>query len=411
MVHCDNTRNSMVLISELAKMFDEFYKLQNEFYRIQYQLVNQLNQNLTMNLLGFQQIVPNYNFNHGGRIIPLMKPSFSGKSTDIHPLQFLRDLDDYVSYYGGTPRQQLNLVMSCLKGEAKTFARAFHYRYKNFTEFKAIFKTFYWSVEKQRKVRESLFRGTYSSRNARSNMTEYFLRTLAKIQLLDEPPSVEQFLEEIRLHFSRVIRYALRSRGDGTIWTALQILVEEDRFLNDETRGNHFNQHVDIHNSSSFSSHNNNNNSSNIDDSTSTENTLEHEIHVRGLKVLNTSAVGVVDLLSEKNQTEEKSPSPGYEPTKTTSTKTRSNNKLNKKFEKSLNHHHIITTINSEEKPLSLPPKSIVHHSYLERKRMGMVSSDQQLQSVYSCSNQRYKMCSELSDNFTSSGGCCNDPP
>jgi hypothetical protein len=45
-------------------------------------------------------------------------------STDI--LQFLRELDDYVSYYGGTPRQQLNLVISCLKSEAKTFARAFH---------------------------------------------------------------------------------------------------------------------------------------------------------------------------------------------------------------------------------------------------------------------------------------------
>jgi hypothetical protein len=118
-------------------------------------------------------------------------------------------------------------------------------------------------------------------------MTEYFLRILAKIQLLDETPSVEQFLEEIRLHFSRVIRYALRSRGDETIWTPLQILVEEDRFLNAETRGNHFNhQHVDIHNSSSISNHK--------------SSSPEHEIHLRGFKVLYTSAVDVEDLLSEK---------------------------------------------------------------------------------------------------------------
>jgi hypothetical protein len=169
---------------------------------------------------------------------PVNKPTFSANSTDINPLEFLRELEDYVTSFGGSAQQQLNLVMSCLQGEARVFAKAFRFEYNDFDEFKAIFRENYWNGETQREIREDLFRGSYKPRNGRSNMAEYFLRMLAKIQSIDIQPSPKEFLIEIGRHFPRTTQHALRSMGDGTIKTAHQILNEEDRIENDLLRRN-----------------------------------------------------------------------------------------------------------------------------------------------------------------------------
>lgn len=216
---------------------------------------------------------------------PLDKPTFTGnKSVDSNPLEFLRELEEYVFSFGGTHTQRLNLALSCLQGEARLFARAFRDQFETFEDFKILFHNHYWNHDVQRKVREELFKGVYKRRH-RSNMAEHFLRVWTKIQKISVRPTERAFLNEIGHHFPRPIQHALRSLGDGTIWTAYQILLEEDRFendtlkRNDRYRGSCKTTNQDEISNNNIGPHNNDNDSNNNGNSNISNNGRELNSH------------------------------------------------------------------------------------------------------------------------------------
>jgi sulfite reductase alpha subunit-like flavoprotein len=160
------------------------------------------------------------------------QPFFRGQSSDVHPTDFMRELEEFVSFFGATPEQQINLAISCLQGEARTFARAFRYKFNTFGEFKFSFLEQFWGIHRQRKVRHKLENGAYEAKKGNSHMADYFLRWVAMIRTFHVVPSTTTFLNEISRHFPIEVQNSLRAYGDGTIETALLILEEEDELLN-----------------------------------------------------------------------------------------------------------------------------------------------------------------------------------
>jgi sulfite reductase alpha subunit-like flavoprotein len=160
------------------------------------------------------------------------QPFFRGRSSDVHPMDFIRELEEFVVFYGATAEQQINLAISCLQDEARTFARAFRYKFNTFAEFKTSFLDQFWGTSRQRKVRKKLESGIYESKKGKSHMADYFLRWFAIIRTLRVVPSTTTFLDEISRHFPVITQDSLRKYGDGSVETALLILEEEDELAN-----------------------------------------------------------------------------------------------------------------------------------------------------------------------------------
>jgi hypothetical protein len=167
---------------------------------------------------------------------PIIKPRFSASTSDVHPVDFIQQLDDYLAMFQGDEQQKLKIVMTCLAGDARVFARAFRDSFSTFDEFKAVFLEHFWGLDKQRSLRQRLTNGVYQMTRGVSHMKTYFLRWLAKVKNLKVVPTDRVFLLEITQHFPETVQRALKSFGDGTITSALRVLDEEDHLVNEKLR-------------------------------------------------------------------------------------------------------------------------------------------------------------------------------
>jgi sulfite reductase alpha subunit-like flavoprotein len=161
------------------------------------------------------------------------QPVFRGQTSDVHPIDFMCELEEFITAFAATSEQQINLAISCLQGEARTLVRAFRYKINTFADFNELFLEHFWGIERQRKVRLKLENGAYEAKKGVSHMADYFLRWLAMIQTLRVVPSTPVFLAEISRHYPVAVQSSLRLLGDGTVETALLVLKQEDELLND----------------------------------------------------------------------------------------------------------------------------------------------------------------------------------
>jgi hypothetical protein len=167
---------------------------------------------------------------------PVIKPRFSASTSDVHPVDFIQQLEDYLAMFQGDEQQKLKIVMTCLAGDARVFARAFWDSFSTFDEFKVVFLEHFWGLEKQRSLRQRLTNGVYHMNREVSHMKSYFLRWLAKVKNLKVIPTDRVFLLEITQHFPATVQRSLKELGDGTIASALRVLDEEDDLVNKQLK-------------------------------------------------------------------------------------------------------------------------------------------------------------------------------
>jgi hypothetical protein len=80
---------------------------------------------------------------------PIIKPRFSASTSEVHPVDFIQQLEDYLAMFQGDEQEKLKIVMTCLAGDDM------------FDEFKAVFLEHFWGLDKQRSLRQRLTNGVY----------------------------------------------------------------------------------------------------------------------------------------------------------------------------------------------------------------------------------------------------------
>ncbi|XP_062714830.1 uncharacterized protein LOC134291298 [Aedes albopictus] len=161
------------------------------------------------------------------------KPSFKGDLEQSHPVEFLQDVDRYVESIRLEPNCKLPFVLSCLEGEARTWARGFGYLLVNYDQFRFHFLQQYWGQRAQRLVREEIMYGNYAAITP-SKMADYFLALITKARHLDTAPSELELVLHLTQHFPRSVGARLSNCSD--IQSAYTLLQTEDHHNNTYNR-------------------------------------------------------------------------------------------------------------------------------------------------------------------------------
>lgn len=154
------------------------------------------------------------------------KPRFNGSLEECHPVEFLRELQSYCHNLGLPPAERLQIALSCLESEAKTWARGFGYLLVDYERFQQHFLEQYWGQRAQRIVRDELMHGTYDYRGGQK-MTDYFLTLVAKARYLENAPPERDLVLLLCRHFPRNISYVMHTCVD--IASAYSMLQTEDQ--------------------------------------------------------------------------------------------------------------------------------------------------------------------------------------
>lgn len=143
-------------------------------------------------------------------------PVFDGTLNDIHPKDFLRELDLYFSSHNATDRVMINDAGKLLRGSAATWFRVYRNTFFNYDTFVARFLDQFWGIRIQNSIRLSL-----PSLNERppdhGNLEFYFLRKVCFMQYLDDPIPPPLIIDSLVNHFPYDVKSAIIQSKAETI--------------------------------------------------------------------------------------------------------------------------------------------------------------------------------------------------
>ncbi|KAI5638846.1 hypothetical protein NE865_08548 [Phthorimaea operculella] len=133
------------------------------------------------------------------RNINMERPKFEGL-TGSHPVTFLEELEAYLRKSVKEGQNEVELILECLQGDARDFARVYCKRWKNLNDFKRDFLSTYWGDKEQNELRRKIVYGTWD-RQYSPSMLNYFLRITGKAQMLTHQIPENQMVSDIIRHF------------------------------------------------------------------------------------------------------------------------------------------------------------------------------------------------------------------
>ncbi|KAJ2937658.1 hypothetical protein O0L34_g19335 [Tuta absoluta] len=180
--------------------------------------------------IDYKQII--YNI----RNINLERPKFETIEGSIHPVTFLEELETYLKKALKEGQGEVELILECLKGVARDWARVYSKRWSNLNDFKRDFLATFWGEKEQNELRRKIVHGTWDRQNSPS-MLNYFLGITGKAQMLSHQIPENQMVSDVIRHFPRHVQQ---------VWFTLQKenIIEAAEFLRGMDEINKQEQHV-----------------------------------------------------------------------------------------------------------------------------------------------------------------------
>lgn len=137
----------------------------------------------------------------------LPEAKFSGGKGDVHPVDFMRRVEDHFRGHGVPPNQALDRVRDCFQGAAEAWMTFNRVRFASWGEFRDAFLAEFWSSEKQDELMNDVFRGSY--RREQGGMKAYVYDLAAKASYLDPPLEESVVVRALKRHFPNSVRQIL----------------------------------------------------------------------------------------------------------------------------------------------------------------------------------------------------------
>lgn len=161
------------------------------------------------------------------------RPKFSGKG-ELHPVTFVEDLENYIKRESKEGKE-LELIQSCLMGEARDWARIYKERWIDVNSFKLDFLTTYWGENEQSELRRSIVQGVWDRKKTPS-MLSHFLQLSGKARMLTYIIPEKQLIADIIRHYPKYTQQAWTIRKTETIIETAEFLRSMDLIDKQETR-------------------------------------------------------------------------------------------------------------------------------------------------------------------------------
>jgi len=162
------------------------------------------------------------------RSIEETRPVFYGNNKDIHPIDFLDRLEEYlvVKKIVNTD-EKLIIAGDCLKTAASNWFTTIRFKIDNYQGFRYTFKDEYWSREIQMQTWSQCL--NIRQVQQETNYREHFSYWATKLRHLEVPKLAEaEIVRNIAGHYPRYLRAILISLPECTILNAMRILGTED---------------------------------------------------------------------------------------------------------------------------------------------------------------------------------------
>uniref|UniRef100_A0ABD2X7P6 Retrotransposon gag domain-containing protein n=1 Tax=Trichogramma kaykai TaxID=54128 RepID=A0ABD2X7P6_9HYME len=147
-------------------------------------------------------------------------PTFRSATSD-RPIQFIRDLLDYMQFVHVSKQDFKMIIKQSLKGSARDWWEYVEQDIDSPAAFRAAFTKKYWSREEQQKIRHKLEFG-YFDKNDGASRSEYVLR-------LYNSPTEDEFVEKFARHFDDAVQQTVLTQDIKTIEAFTQMLDRQDR--------------------------------------------------------------------------------------------------------------------------------------------------------------------------------------
>lgn len=163
--------------------------------------------------------------------INVEKPKFPGKN--IHPVTFIEDL---TSWLKKTPIKdnEIELIIECLEGEARDWARIYTDRWSGLEDFKRDFFATYWGEAEQNELRRKIVCNTWN-KEKKPTMLGHFIALTAQAKMLSYPIPEKQLIEDIMRHFPKEVQYAWANQSTTSILDASEFLRKLDNINKQES--------------------------------------------------------------------------------------------------------------------------------------------------------------------------------
>uniref|UniRef100_A0ABD2WZ11 Retrotransposon gag domain-containing protein n=1 Tax=Trichogramma kaykai TaxID=54128 RepID=A0ABD2WZ11_9HYME len=154
-------------------------------------------------------------------------PTFRSPAVD-RPLQYLRDLLDYMQFVHVTRQDFKMIIKQSLKGSARDWWEYVESDIDSADAFHTAFTRKYWSREDQQKIRHKLEFGFYNKSDGASR-SEYVLRLYNTAKMLSNRPTEEEFVEKFARHFDDTVQQTVLTLNIDTMEAFTQMLDRQDR--------------------------------------------------------------------------------------------------------------------------------------------------------------------------------------
>lgn len=154
------------------------------------------------------------------------KPKYPGKN-DIHPVSFIEDLTSYLKRIPTPTGGVVDLIIECLEGETRNWARICRERWQNLEDFKSDFLNTYWGDTEQNNLRRKIVCNTWD-KSKHSSMLEHFISLTGQAKMLAYPIPEKQLINDIMQHFPKQVQYVWTTNPASTIIEAAEFLRRID---------------------------------------------------------------------------------------------------------------------------------------------------------------------------------------
>lgn len=158
--------------------------------------------------------------------VEMVLPTFSGSETDLHPKQFLRELDMYIERKKAAKEDEGILISNSLKGKAATWYAMIRDAAPDMSTFKQLFLKHFFSDKRQWDIFIACTEA--GKRPIESGFQAHFYKWMNELKHLDTPKiTEEQGINLVLKHFPLAIQAFIENGSEKKfldIWEKLDVL-------------------------------------------------------------------------------------------------------------------------------------------------------------------------------------------
>lgn len=153
------------------------------------------------------------------------KPKYPGK-TNIHPVTFIEDLTAYIKK-SPTVSNITDLIIECLDGDVRNWARIYKERWTEFADFQKDFLDTYWGETEQNALRRQIVQNQWDP-TKHPTMLGHFLSLVGQAKMLTYQIPDSQLIADIMRHFPKETQYVATLNKPVSILEATDLLRKID---------------------------------------------------------------------------------------------------------------------------------------------------------------------------------------